>query len=598
MSESGVYLKDLDSVEKVTDSAIIMIEDNGDTSTISIMNLRRSMIDDATTSFDKVFSSAKVIYEINVAKELANSIERTLTEKIISVENSTAKEEDFNAIIDEIRAIMITQEDWQNVQSALNGTRKKVDLIGSSDLDVSTDERKIHLRNLSEEVLSAITGTTPVSLVKYPTGGWTNEAIANLAINAKKLSANYRYRAYVTSGSMDEILQDGIYLVASNVEGLPSAYEGDKENKLLTVTIYGDNRDYIKQEVEYIGSNEYRPTFVRKGKVYNIHNVDFQAIYPINGEFKITSDLVGEDFSNRGVIEEGDLFEITKEGSYKVCKGVMNLPTDDEYFVSIYKYGDCIVYEAKLNSDTVGILYLAYSHTNSYGISTTTQWYKITNNNRSKFDDRTLHIYGDGCAYGLGVADTSKMYPQLLREKYGFKVFNHAITGATAGNYGSAARTEISVITQVESTYFNDDDIAIIMVGAEDFKAGNCPIGNDVDTKDTTFKGSLNQIISKIYKKNPSIKVLMLTPLFRGSLEAGDGRDSDYMTINGRKLTDYTKACIDVANVAHIPYADLMNTLGINKYNFEYYLSDGIYLSEKGQELLATRLFDILSGLF
>ena len=183
-------------------------------------------------------------------------------------------------------------------------------------------------------------------------------------------------------------------------------------------------------------------------------------------------------------------------------------------------------------------------------------------------------------------------------KKYGFRVFNHAQNDATVGNYGVKTIEERSVLTQIDNVSFEDNDIAIIFAGTNDFKTGNCPIGNDVDQKDTTFKGSLNLVIQKIFEKNKSIRLLFITPVFRSRIDSGDNRDSDSTKISGRMLKDYSDAIKTISEINHIPVLDMYGSGLINKYNSEHWLYDGLYFSQEGHKLFATTLYKKLSSLY
>lgn len=599
---NDVSIGELDHTTEIPDTALFIVEDEQNTKTVSLESLRRNLItDDDVPSDTKVYSSEKVCEVIKEHETTLNRELATTNNEVNYIKENYTKTETFNQEVTEIKDNMFTQEDRENIEKSLESKRDKNTLITSADLDASADQYKIQLKNLSEEVLSAITGETPVSLVNSPKGGWTTEAIADGAITGKKLSPSYRFKGQIIDGSMNDITDDGVYVIGPNVAGVPKLDEDDNEAKVLYVTLFGTNREFICQKVEYLYQLEERPYFVRKGKTLNIHNLEFNTIYQITGNFKINSELMGDVTTDRGVISSGNLFDYIAEGSYKVLKGVENLPTDNEdYFVTVSKFDDYYVYEARLHSDVSCIVYIAYTHQNEYGINIATKWFKVTEINKSKFDNQRIHLFGDGICFGLGSSDIStKAYPYILFDKYGFKVFNHAINDATMGNYGVVTMEERSVITQIKNTVFEDNDIAVIFAGTNDFKLGTCSIGNNTDKKDTTFKGSLNLAIETLFNNNPSVKVLLITPLFRARMDAGDGRDSDSTSINSRYLVDYSTAIIEIAKINHIPVLDMMNEGLINKYNYKHWLGDdGLYLNDNGHSYFATRLYDKLSSLY
>lgn len=602
-TSNDVGIEELDNVTEIEDSALFIVEDSQNTKTINLASLRRNLISDGDLPSDtKVYSSGKVQELIDAHEDKLNNELAETNSKLDNVVENYAKIETVNAQIQEIEDAMFTQQDKQDIEDALDKKRDKAILIMSSDLDKSSDAARIHMDNLGEDVLSAITGETPVSLVKSPEGGWTTESYANKSITAEKLASSYRYRGLITEGSIDEIVDDGIYVLGPQVEGVPKYNDDDEESKFLVVSLFGKNKEFIEQRVDYVYQTEQRPFYIRKGKRLTLPSLEFVAHYTVTDKFKINIDLFGDTITDRGEISTGSIFDYTAEGHYKVLPGVEKMPTDtDEYFVTVSKCNDYYVYEAKLNSINSCVVYICYVHLNEYGITVATDWFKITSINKSEFDNQRIHIFGDGIAYGYtspDASDSSVTYPSLLFSEYGFRVFNHAQNDATIGNYGVKTIEERSVLTQIDNTSFEDNDIAIIFAGTNDFKTGNCPIGNDVDQKDTTFKGSLNLAIQKIFEKNKSIRLLFITPVFRSRIDSGDNRDSDSTKISGRMLKDYSDAIKTISEINHIPVLDMYGSGLINKYNSEHWLYDGLYFSQEGHKLFANTLYKKLGSLY
>ncbi|MDD3121982.1 MAG: SGNH/GDSL hydrolase family protein [Candidatus Izemoplasmatales bacterium] len=599
-----VYINELDQVTEIGDDALFIVQglNTPNTSTISLADLRRNFIsDDDQPSDTKVYSSEKIVELIeNGQAEIIQQLGETNL-LVVHIKENYAKKDDVNVELDDIRDNMFTQQDKENIEGSLATKREKDTPITSNDLDKSSDASRIHLDNLGEDVLEAITGQTAVSLVKAPQGGWTSESYANGSITNEKLSNSYRYRGILVDGTIDAITVDGIYVLGPQVLGVPLFNDEDEDPKYMEVTSYGKNREFIEQRIDYIYQVEGRPYYIRKGKHLNLSGMPFVRHYTVTDKFKINSSLIGENITDRPDITEGNIFDYTAEGTYKVYPGVDNMPTNnDTYFVRVSKYGDYHVYEAKLNSINSCVIYHTYVHQNEYGITIATDWFKTTNSNKSKFDNQKIHIFGDGIAYGYGVNDSTKdsNYTQLLFSKYGFRVFNHALNDATIGNYNVKTIEERSVLTQIQNTTFEENDLVIVFAGTNDFKNGSCPIGNNADMKDTTFKGSLNLTIKAIMDKNPSSRLLLITPLYRDRIDSGDKRNSDVTQINARYLNDYSNAIIDIAKLNHIPVLDMMNEGLVNKYNCSHWLTDGLYFNTKGHDMFATMLFNRLNSLY
>lgn len=603
-TSNDVGISELENTTEIEDSSLFIVEDAQNTKTITLTALRRNLISDTDVPSDtKVYSSQKMNQLITTHEERMNGDVVALSVGLENVKANYAKKTDVNSQITNIESVMFTQTDRDNLETMI-GSKRDIDiLITSSDLDKSSDVAKIHIANLGEDILAAMTGETPVSLVKAPQGGWTTESYANESITSDKLSGSYRFKRTITRGSINDISDDGIYILGPQVTEVPKFNEEDEDPKVLYVSIYGTNKEFIEQRVEYIYQTGARPYYIRKGKRLSLPALEFVQHNTITDKFKVDVSLFGDTIADRGTITEGSIFEYLAEGNYKVSAGVDKMPTlEDDYFVTVSKCDDYYIYEAKLNSYNSCIVYVCYVHLNEYGTTVATDWFKISDINKSKFDDQRIHIFGDGIAYGYtdpNLTDANSLiYPSLLFSKYGFKVFNHAQEDATMGNYGVMTIKERSVLTQIENTTFEDKDFVIIFAGTNDYKIGSCPVGADTDLKDTTFKGSLNMAIKAIFEKNPSVKLLLITPMYRSRIDSGDDRSSDDTKINGRLLKEYTTAVTTIAEMNHVPVMDMMTEGLINKYNSSYWLYDGLYFSKDGHGMFATRLYDKLNTLY
>lgn len=600
---NDVGISELENTTEIEDSALFIIEDSQNTKTATLAAVRKNLIqDDEIPSDNKIYSSEKIDSLLsNYEKKINGELAETNSE-VSDIKTKYAKTNEVNAKVKDIKDNMFTKEDKTDLEKMIELKRSSSDLISGEELDTSSEISKIHMKHLGEDVLEAITGQATVTLTKAPVGGWTTEAIANKSVTADKLSSMYRFRSEISECTIDEITDEGIYLIGNNVDGVPKMNEDDEEQKVLYVTVYGKNKQFIEQKVCYCHMVENRPHFIRRGKTTAIPTVKFTQVWDVSNKFKLGVSLFGDELTNRGVINAGeDIYDHVAEGSYKAMPGAVHAPTtNDTYFIKITKHDDYYVYEAYLESTTSCVVYISYSHPNEYGIITTTEWFKIINQNRSKFDGQRIHLFGDGICYGnMTSTDPDQYsYPRLLFEKYGFKVFNHAINDATIGNYNVKTIEERSVLTQIQSTTFQDDDFVVIFAGTNDYRNGNCPIGNNTDLKDTTFKGSINLAIKKLMESNKSLRVLLVTPIFRARTDSGDGRNSDEYPVNSKYLVEYVNAMVEAGKSAHIPVLNMYESGLINKYNAEYWLDDGLYFSKAGQAMFATRLFDELSRLY
>lgn len=596
----GIFITDLLEKERIDDTDILLVEDLENTKKVLFRNFRISLISDKEAPANyRIYSSQKVQQLIDDIKDSVSDGIGGMEEDIQNLIKDKVSHKELDAAIAEIDAKKLDKVDLDPVIHELENTRKKSVPITGQDLAYGNEDEKIHLKHLGADILDAMTGKTPITPPSVPTGGWRGDDLADGSISARKLTKDYTYRGSYPEGNLNRLVESGVYEVAATVEGVPHYGEDMDETRLLEVIRYGTDGKYIIQRVYYKEySSEVRPYFERKGLFQKLSILDFVAHFEISEVNKVESDLLGDRYNNRGKLSEGDLFLDTKaDGNYLCESTVKNLPTADKYLVNVRTFDNRKEYEAKRADINGCITYSCYEYYDSNHTLIRTDWFNSTNVSKSKFDGKAIHIFGDGISYGLGSTDIlHTAYPSILNKKYGYRVFNHALSDATAGNYGDDIFKQSSLLTQIDTATgltVEDEIYVLIFIGAEDYRSGMAPIGNDDNENDTTFKGSLNLAIKKLLTKAPSAKVMLVSPIFRSSTEPGDDLDCDTNLVNDKYLRDFANAMSDIGKVNHIPCLDLFDECMINKYNSKIYLNkDGVYPSDKGHAMIAEKIHD------
>lgn len=596
----GIFITDLLEKERIDDTDILLVEDLENTKKVLFRNFRISLISDKEAPANyRIYSSQKVQQLIDDIKDSVSDGIGGMEEDIQNLIKDKVSHKELDAAIAEIDAKKLDKVDLDPVIQELENTRKKSVPITGQDLAYGNEDEKIHLKHLGADILDAMTGKTPITPPSVPTGGWRGDDLADGSISARKLTKDYTYRGSYPEGNLNRLVESGVYEVAATVEGVPHYGEDMDETRLLEVIRYGTDGKYIIQRVYYKEySSEVRPYFERKGLFQKLSILDFVAHFEISEVNKVESDLLGDRYNNRGKLSEGDLFLDTKaDGNYLCESTVKNLPTTDKYLVNVRTFDNRKEYEAKRADINGCITYSCYEYYDSNHALIRTDWFNSTNVSKSKFDGKAIHIFGDGISYGLGSTDIlHTAYPSILNKKYGYRVFNHALSDATAGNYGDDIFKQSSLLTQIDTATgltVEDEIYVLIFIGAEDYRSGMAPIGNDDDENDTTFKGSLNLAIKKLLTKAPSAKVMLVSPIFRSSTEPGDDLDCDTNLVNDKYLRDFANAMSDIGKVNHIPCLDLFDECMINKYSSKIYLNkDGVYPSDKGHAMIAEKIHD------
>lgn len=596
----GIFITDLLEKERIDDTDILLVEDLENTKKVLFRNFRISLISDKEAPANyRIYSSQKVHQLIDDIRDSVSDGIGGMEEDIQNLIKDKVSHKELDAAIAEIDAKKLDKVDLDPVIQELENTRKKSVPITGQDLAYGNEDEKIHLKHLGADILDAMTGKTPITPPSVPTGGWRGDDLADGSISARKLTKDYTYRGSYPEGNLNRLVESGVYEVAATVEGVPHYGEDMDETRLLEVIRYGTDGKYIIQRVYYKEySSEVRPYFERKGLFQKLSILDFVAHFEISEVNKVESDLLGDRYNNRGKLSEGDLFLDTKaDGNYLCESTVKNLPTTDKYLVNVRTFDTRKEYEAKRADINGCITYSCYEYYDSNHALIRTDWFNSTNVSKSKFDGKAIHIFGDGISYGLGSTDIlHTAYPSILNKKYGYRVFNHALSDATAGNYGDDIFKQSSLLTQIDTATgltVEDEIYVLIFIGAEDYRSGMAPIGNDDNENDTTFKGSLNLAIKKLLTKAPSAKVMLVSPIFRSSTEPGDDLDCDTNLVNDKYLRDFANAMSDIGKVNHIPCLDLFDECMINKYNSKIYLNkDGVYPSDKGHAMIAEKIHD------
>lgn len=597
----GIFIRDLLEKTRVDDTDVMIIEDTENTKKVMFRNLRISLVEDnESPASHRIYSSLKVQQMIDdITKKVTDGVGGVQGD-IEELQKDKVSKKELSDAIAEIDEKKFDKEDINPIVEELENTRKKSEPITGKDLAYGTEDEKIHIKHLGSDILDAMTGKTQVSIPSVPTGGWTGDDLANESIGAIKLKKNYNFRGNYqdTDGNVNRLVYSGYYEVASSVPGLPHYGDDTDETRLVQVIRYGDNDKWIIQRCFYKEeSDEIRPWFERRGLFAKLSILEWIPHYEITTNNKVASDLLSDHYNNRGKMTEGDLFEVDIDGNWLCEPEVKNLPTEDRYLVNIRTFDDRKEYEAKLADVNGCVTYTCYEYYTSNMGLVRTDWFNSTNILKSKFDGKTIHIFGDGISYGLGCTDVlTKSYTSILNKKYGWVISNHALVDATAGNYNDEIFKQSSLLTQIDrSTGLATEDEVYIMIfiGAEDYRSGMAPIGNDDYNNDTTFKGALNLAIEKLQTKCPQARLMLVTPIFRSSTEPGDGLDCDTNLVNDKYLREFADAIMDIAKLNHIPCIDLFNTCMINKYNSGIFLNeDGVYPSDKGHAMIAEKIQD------
>ena len=131
---------------------------------------------------------------------------------------------------------------------------------------------------------------------------------------------------------------------------------------------------------------------------------------------------------------------------------------------------------------------------------------------------------------------------------------------------------------------FTQIDIAVVSYGTNDFSF-NVPTTSETAFDKSAMKTAVDYFISVMNTKYPNVQLCFFTPSYRHRT-AWSG-DSDEVTNGiGKYLADYENAILESCGNNHVPCKAMYKSCGVNKYNYETYLSDGLHRTSAGGELL------------
>lgn len=145
---------------------------------------------------------------------------------------------------------------------------------------------------------------------------------------------------------------------------------------------------------------------------------------------------------------------------------------------------------------------------------------------------------------------------------------------------------------------WDDIDLITVFFGGNDFGSAN-PIGKDTDMTGATFKGAINKVIKGIHETLPTVRVVFICPMFRSRIYTVNGENSDENpNTAGVYFKEYIESIENITKKNHVPSINLHDLSGINKYNADYFLSDGKHPNSLGYETIARIISNRLELLY
>lgn len=202
--------------------------------------------------------------------------------------------------------------------------------------------------------------------------------------------------------------------------------------------------------------------------------------------------------------------------------------------------------------------------------------------NKSNLNDKTVLIEGDSIMYGYG--SNGEGIGEILRDRYGFRLYKNAISGSTLAYVEGTENIRNRIVNGVKKPY----DYIILDGGYNDY-GKSLPLGSLMSESypyasapdATTVIGAMELIFQHIKKNYPKTKIYFVTPHKVNRV---------WVQVNSLNLTfkDYYDALISVCNLYSVPVIDLWNESGLTTYFSEMKVftkdNDGLHPTKEGYE--------------
>lgn len=475
------------------------------------------------------------------------------------------------------------------IDSVLVAKRNKTDKFTANDFDTSTDTNKIQLKNLSQEVLQAMAGTTSIEAT-VADGAVTKEKLAQGVLGTeyegvlKLIKGNVVSRA---GTSITDFIIDHMELARYDDDSLkyniPSTVSFAAINSNLLPNVYNT----MQFTVPDTPTTDNYLCFGYDGTYYYGLHLGINSIVSCGYITKFTDSTSKNvvQLSTNSSVVAGDIVEITFDLENKILNA-NKINSIGKINICSFKYSEYLT-DSQLRFGFIssdinwGIRYKKIRFQN-VNLNTQASYLKARYAlKENPIKGLTYCSVGDSITWLDGNTEVStgltvKGYQSYVKEELHCDVVNAGKSGWSTVNMcnqylnGGESDTYKSTI--------NSADFITVMSGTNDFQ-NNSPIG-EVGSKDvTTFCGALYVLLREIIKANPTKKIMYINQPYRRGYRINDGEDYSTQQYNALNVyfKDYMEKGIEVAKLLNIPTLNLYNECGWNEYNVENLTVDGLH---------------------
>lgn len=499
----------------------------------------------------------------------------------------------------------------------------------------------LHSYSIDEKIFYIkIGGTAQFSAALYYNfefndGTWTGEKRLSLSNDYIKFDADTkRYKTLNVYATAAIIAQGGDSIVTLLTESIVKELVFFQE-ELDTVN---ENVDILKDEVFTIGHNPddkwksdnlWDANHLFNG--YLMTNSD-TGVPIANNEWRITDYLIpviagakvylrkiGTTTNSTFTVAEYDSNkDFIKRDSQKQ-QAEYTVPSDVAYIkISVYKghvnngqdYPNFPLYSIQSYRE----FYLCSDYNPPYGVYLNLrQGTKLQGKKIAYFGDSIIG-FGNVCKYLKNYTGAAEVYNvgfggcrmAAHDANYGaFSMYNLAaaiVSGDYSTQIAALPHTSLGLngtlsLNNLTTIDWSTIDIILVHYGTNDWTSGVVNIGTGDITYNYDFKGMMELSIQTILAAYPKIKIVFDTLLWRDiTTIPSEVTGTDFLTATNRKgntPADFNNAIKDVCEKYYLDYFNL--TFGLfNLYNKSFYLQDSAHPNDKGWQLMAEKVANLL----
>lgn len=184
-------------------------------------------------------------------------------------------------------------------------------------------------------------------------------------------------------------------------------------------------------------------------------------------------------------------------------------------------------------------------------------------------------------------------YSNILIKGYQSYVID--MLNCSLDNFGTEGYTIVRSLPDILSRDYSNYDLVTISFGVNDART-NVILGNLGGYKDTefntsTFTGAYRKALNHILEDNPSIKIILMTPIQRHTI---NNFGIDTPNTNGNTLKDFRDRIIEIASIYSLKVCDCFAESDINQYNLYSKTIDGVHPNDKGYATMGKLLCETI----